>query len=127
MVTVAGIFAPPLVCTSVKEEVVMLEGFIASLNVATTLEEAETPVAPVVGMVDTTVGGWYRKVLPATVNDHVLAVAKWLPATSVTAVDIVAVYVVPAVKFVYGFRVAVVCQNMVRLQVHLRHHLLVPV
>ncbi len=44
--TVAGTFAPPLVGTSVKEEAVMLEGFIASLNVATTLEEAETPVAP---------------------------------------------------------------------------------
>jgi hypothetical protein len=55
-VTVAGTDAPLLVCTSVKVEAVTLEGFIASLNVATTLEEAATPVAPADGLVDTTVG-----------------------------------------------------------------------
>ncbi len=106
--TTAGIFVPPLVGCSVKEEVVMLEGFIASLNVATTLEEAETPVAPEAGVVDTTVGGVVSEGVPATVNVHVLAVTKWLPATSVTAVDIVAVYWIPAAKFVEGLSVAVV-------------------
>src|ERR1044072_8926448 len=54
MVTVAGTAVPPLVC-STKEEVT-LERFIASLNVATTLAEAPTPVAPLAGFVDTTVG-----------------------------------------------------------------------
>jgi hypothetical protein len=55
-VTVAGTGVPVLVCTSVKVEAVTLEGFIASLNVATTLEVEPTPVAPAVGTVDTTVG-----------------------------------------------------------------------
>ena len=55
MATVAGTVAPTLVCS--KKDEATLEGFIASLNVATTLDEATTPVAPSAGFVDTTVGG----------------------------------------------------------------------
>jgi len=47
MATVAGTAAPPLVLR-LKEDAT-LEGLIASLNVATTLEEAETPCGS---------GGW---------------------------------------------------------------------
>ena len=59
MVTVAGTGVPLLVCTSVKVEVVTVDGFIASLNVATTLAEAATFVAPSAGVVDATVGGGF--------------------------------------------------------------------
>jgi hypothetical protein len=53
MVTVAGTGVPPLVGTSVKVEVVKVDGFIASPNVTTMLAEALTPVAPLAGFVDT--------------------------------------------------------------------------
>ena len=59
------------------------------------------------GEVDTTVGGVVSETVPATVNDHTLLAAKWLPARSVTAVVMVAVYLVPAAKEEVGFSVAV--------------------
>ena len=111
MIPTAGIFAPSLVGTSVKEEVVMVEGFIGSLNVATTLEVAETPVARSAGVVDTTVGGVVSGSTSNGKRPYLVSVAKWLPARSVTAVVIVAVYLVPAVKFEVGFSVAVCAMN----------------
>jgi hypothetical protein len=106
----ADTVAPLLDCTSVKEEVVMVDGRIGSLNVATTLELAATFVGSGgtdEGMVDTTVGGVVSGAVPATVNDHTLLVCRWLPARSVTAVVTVAMYLVPAVKEEVGFSVAV--------------------
>ena len=54
MLTVAGTGEPPLVGTSVKVEVVKVDGFIASPNVTIMLAAALTPVAPLGGFVDTT-------------------------------------------------------------------------
>jgi hypothetical protein len=109
-VTVAGTVAPPLVC-SMKDEATLV-GFIASLNVATTLEEAATPMASADGLVDTTVGRVVSGAVPATVNDHVLGKARLLPAASSAAVDMVAVYSVPAARFALGFRVATVLPEL---------------
>jgi hypothetical protein len=88
-VKVAGTDAPPLVCN--KKDEVTLEGFIASLNVATTFEVAETPIAPEVGLVDSTVGRVVSGAVPVMVNDHVFGAASELPATSVAPVVMVAV------------------------------------
>jgi hypothetical protein len=110
-VTVAGTGAPLLVCTSVKVEAVTLEGFIASLNVATTLEELATPRAPEAGTVDNTVGAVVSGP-GATVKDHVLGAANGLPATSVAPVVMVAMYVPPGVKSAEGFRVATVLPEL---------------
>jgi hypothetical protein len=95
----------------VKVEAVTLEGFIASLNVATTLEEAATSVAPDTGLVDTTVGAVVSGPVP-TLKDHVLGKARLLPAASSAAVDMVAVYPVPAARFEFGFRVATVLPEL---------------
>jgi hypothetical protein len=83
MVTVAGTDAPPLVFR-VKEDVT-LEGFIASLNVATTFEVAETPVAPEVGLVDSTVGGVVSgPETPCILISLMLAQSFWLLPLTVT-------------------------------------------
>ena len=63
---------------------------MASLNVAVIEVVTATPVAPLVGVVLTTVGG-VVSVAAAVVNDHVLSAVIALPAKSFTAVVIVAV------------------------------------
>ena len=82
-VTVAGTGVPVLVCTSVKVEAVTLEGFIASLNVATTLEVEPTPVAPAAGTVDTTVGAVVSET-PRILISLMLAQLFWLLPLTVT-------------------------------------------
>ena len=84
MVTVAGTGVPPLVGTSVKVEVVTVDGFIASLKVATTLAEALTPVAPSAGFVDTTVGGVFGPETPCILISLMLAQSFWLLPLTVT-------------------------------------------
>ena len=84
MLTVAGTGVPPLVGTSVKVEVVTVDGFIASLNVATTLDETATLVAPSAGFVDTTVGGVFGPETPCTLISFMLAQLFWLLPLMVT-------------------------------------------
>ena len=84
MVTVAGTGVPPLVGTSVKVDVVTVDGFIASLNVATTLDEAATFVAPSAGVVDTTVGGVFGPETPCILISLMLAQSFWLLPLTVT-------------------------------------------
>ena len=84
MVTVAGTGVPPLVGTSVKVEVVTVDGFIASLKVATTLDEAATLLAPSAGFVDTTVGGVFGPETPCILISLMLAQSFWLLPLTVT-------------------------------------------
>jgi hypothetical protein len=64
--------------------VVKVDGFIASLNVATTLAEALTPVAPSAGFVDTTVGGVFGPETPWILISLMLAQLFWLLPLTVT-------------------------------------------
>jgi hypothetical protein len=94
---------PPL---RVNEDAVTLAGATASLNVAVTAEPTATPVALFAGLTELTVGG-VVSAAAVVVNVQVRSDARWLPATSVTAAVIVAVYVAPLARGADGVNVAV--------------------
>jgi hypothetical protein len=79
----------------------IVAGFMASLNVAETAVLTGTPVAPIVGTVETTVGA-------PVVKLHEKLLASAFPTVSVAPVVIVAVYTVLAAKDAIGVNVAVV-------------------
>jgi hypothetical protein len=79
----------------------IVAGFMASLNVAETTVLPGTPVAPIVGTVETTVGA-------PVVKLHAKLLASAFPTVSVAPVVIVAVYTVFAAKTTNGVNVAVV-------------------
>jgi len=79
----------------------IVAGFMASLNVAETTVLTGTPVAPIVGTVETTVGA-------PVVKLHAKLLASAFPPVSVAPVVIVAVYTVFAAKTTIGVNVAVV-------------------
>ena len=85
---------------------VTVELCTASLNVPVIEAVVATPVAPLVGLVLTTVGA-VVSAAAAVVNDQTLAVVIALPARSFTPVVIVAVYDVEAARDELGFKVAV--------------------
>ena len=66
---------------TVKVVVLIDEGFIASLNVAMTTAREHTPVAPMAGVTETTVGGGFHP-LAAVLKLHTKSVARALPKVS---------------------------------------------
>ena len=92
---------PPL---TVNVFVLMVEDCIASLNVAVMLLLIATPVAPLAGLVEMTVG-W---IVSTVVKLHVKSEAIALPAKFLTPVVIRAVYIVLKPRFADGVNVAVV-------------------
>ena len=91
MFTVPVTAAPPVVVASVKLAVVIVELVIGSENVAETEELVATPVAPFAGEVADTVGGVKSGAAPV-VKLQVKLANSALPAASLAAVVIVAVY-----------------------------------
>jgi hypothetical protein len=85
----------------VKVAALIVAGFIGSLNVADTEVLTSTPVAPIIGTVETTVGALVVKL-------HTKLLASAFPDVSVAPVVIVAVYTVLAAKAAIGVNVAVV-------------------
>jgi hypothetical protein len=83
----------------------MVAGFMASLNVAEMDELTVTAVAPLVGTVETTVGG---AAVAAVVNVHTKLAASEAPAGSFAPVVIVAVNKVLLARTDVGMKVAVV-------------------
>ena len=104
--TVPFTAAPPPAGTSVKPDVVKVAVFIASENVAVTTVDAATFTALFTGLITEMVGG-VTSAVAAVVNDQLAFAASALPARSVAAVVIVAVYCVPAVNAGAGVNVAV--------------------
>src|SRR5512146_2445034 len=94
---------PPL---TVNDAAVTLAGATASLNVAVIAEPTATSVALFAGLVEFTAGG-VVSAAAVVVKVQVRLAARWFPATSVTAVVIVAVYVVPFARGADGVKVAV--------------------
>ena len=80
---------------------VIVAGFIASLNVAEIGVLTATAVAPLAGIVETTVGG------AAVVKVHTKLAASAAPVGSLAPVVIVAVYKVPVARRADGVNVAV--------------------
>jgi len=76
-----------------------------SMNVAESRVSVDTHVDPFVGEVEVTVGGVVSGAA-AVVKVQVYGVAKVFPATSLTAVDTVAVYWVDDWRLVEGVKVA---------------------
>jgi hypothetical protein len=97
-VPITGVAPGPV---KVKVAALIVAGFIGSLNVADTGVLTGTPVAPIVGTVETTVGAPVVKV-------HTKLLASAFPSVSVAPVVIVAVYTVLAAKATTGVNVAVV-------------------
>ena len=81
---------PLLVTTKVNVAVVSVALFIGSENMAANAELSATPVAPLSGDVESTVGGVVSGGA-VVVNDHAKLLANALPATSRAPVVIVAV------------------------------------
>jgi hypothetical protein len=77
-------------------------GFMASLNVAETVVLTATAVAPLAGIVETTVGE------TAVVKVHAKLAANAAPAKFLAPVVIVAVYKVPVARSTDGVNVATV-------------------
>ena len=75
---------------TVKVVVLMLAGFIASLKVTVTTAREHTPVAPLAGVTETTVGGGLHP-LAAVLKLHTKSVARALPKVSLAPVVMVAV------------------------------------
>src|SRR5580704_13065494 len=82
----------------------MVDASIASLNVAEIRVFTATPVAPLAGTVEITVGGGVF----VAVNVQTTLAARPAPVRSLAPVVIVAVYRVPLVRFAAGVNVAVV-------------------
>ena len=95
----------PLLSLTVNVFVLMVEDCIASLNVAGMILLIATPVAPLRGIVEITLG---RVVSLVVVKPHVKSEAIALPATSFTPVVIRAVYVVEPDRLLDGVNMAVV-------------------
>jgi len=91
MLTAPGTAVPPAVCLRVKLAVLSVEFVIASEKLADTEEFSATPLAPLTGDVEDTVGGVVSGAA-AVVNCQVKSDARALPAASFAAVAIVAVY-----------------------------------
>ncbi len=85
----------------VKLAALIVGGFIGSLNVAETTVLTGTPVAPIIGTVETTVGA-------PVVKLHTKLSGSAFPSVSAAPVVIVAVYIVLAAKAAIGVNVAVV-------------------
>src|ERR1700683_415563 len=99
-VTVPGTgVAPGPVRVNVAE--VIVAGSMASLKAAEIAVLTATAVAPLAGIVETTVGG------TAVVNVHAKLAASAAPVTSLAPVVIVAVYKVPVARRADGLNVAV--------------------
>ena len=92
--------APGPVKVNVAELIVA--GFMASLNVAEIGVLTATPVAPLTGTVETTVGDG------AVAKVHTKLAASPAPVGSLAPVVIVAVYKVPVARTAVGVNVAVV-------------------
>lgn len=105
-VTVPATAAPPTVGATVTLVVVSVAFVIGSEKVAVTGAERDTPVAPLVGVVDATVGGVRSGAAPVVKLHDVLA-ASALPAASFAAVVTVAVYCVLPARPTLGVNVAV--------------------
>ena len=73
-----------------KVVVLMVAVFIASLKVAVTTAREHTPVAPLAGVTETTVGGGLHP-LAAVLKLHTKSVARGLPKVSWAPVVMVAV------------------------------------
>jgi hypothetical protein len=86
----------------VKVAAVIVAGSIASLNVAEIAALTATPIAPLAGTVETTVGGG------AVVKVHTKFAANAAPVGSFAPVVIEAVYEAPVARGVDGVNVAVV-------------------
>lgn len=91
--------APGPVKVNVAE--VIVAGSMAPLNVAKIAVLTATAVAPLAGIVETTVGG------TAAVKVHTKLAASAAPVGSLAPVVIVAVYKVPVARSVDGVNVAV--------------------
>src|SRR3989339_1905451 len=94
----------PLPSLTVNVFVLMVEDCITSLNVAVMILLIATPVAPLTGLVEMTVGAIKSPVLKPQVWSKAIA----LPAKSLTPVVILAVYVVESDRLLDGVNVAVV-------------------
>jgi hypothetical protein len=75
---------------TVKVAALIDKVFIASLKVAVTTAREHTPVAPLSGVTETTVGGGLHP-LTAVLKLHTKSVARALPKVSLTPVVMVAV------------------------------------
>ena len=75
---------------TVKVAALIDEIFIASLKVAVTAASEHTPVAPLIGLTETTVGGGLHP-LAAVLKLHTKSVARGLPKVSRTPVVMVPV------------------------------------
>src|SRR5882672_10739309 len=104
--TVPVTVAPPAVGRRVKLAVLSVELVIASEKVADTEEFSATPVAALAGDVEDTVGGVVSGAA-AVVNCQVKFAASALPAASLAAVVMVAVYCVLPARLAVGVNVAV--------------------
>ena len=80
----------PVTLVNVNVVVLMVVGFIASLKVAVITASEHTPVAPLAGVTETTVGGELQP-LAAVLKLHTKSVARRLPKVSLTPVVSVAV------------------------------------
>ena len=104
--TVPFTAVPPPAGKSVKPDVVKVAVFIASENVAVTTVDAATFTALFTGLIAEMVGG-VTSAVAAVVNDQLAFAASALPARSVAAVVIVAVYCVFAVSAAAGVTITV--------------------
>jgi hypothetical protein len=75
----------------VKVVVLIVEGFIASLKVATTTVLGHIPTAPLGGVTEITLGGPDRHVVLPVVKVHTKLLASAIPYSSMAPVVIVAV------------------------------------
>jgi hypothetical protein len=86
----------------VNVDALIVAGSMASLNMAEIAVLTATAVAPLAGIVETTVGG------TAVVKVHTKLAASAAPVGSLAPVVIVAVYDVPVARMAVGVNVAVV-------------------
>src|SRR5881409_998905 len=97
----------PLTPVNVKVAVLMVVGFIASLKVAVTTAREHTPVAPLTGVTETTVGGGLHP-LAAVLKLQAKSLASPLPNRSLTPVVRVAVKTVFMARGLDGVKVKMV-------------------
>jgi hypothetical protein len=96
---VTGVAPGPV---KVNVDALIVAGSMASLNMAEIAVLTATAVAPLAGIVETTVGG------TAVVKFHTKLAASAAPVGSLAPVVIVAVYEVPVARMAVGVNVAVV-------------------
>ena len=93
-------------CFKVNVVVVIVEGSIASLNVAPTLMLIGTPVALLAGMVALTLGGVVSRTA-AVAKVQVKLLPSGISVVSVAPVVTVAVHVAPAGRLAVGEKIAI--------------------